>query len=349
MRALQLVSPQEQFRFQDVPEPDPKPGEVVLKVGGAGLCHSDIHLKEWSAEQLDAIGMQLPFTLGHENAGWVDAVGDGVTGIEIGEPMAVYGPWGCGRCRHCRQGRENYCLRPELQTGMGGGLGLDGGMTEKLLVPDARLLVPLGDLDPVRAAPLSDAALTPYHAIKRSIGKLAAGSTAVVIGVGGLGHMAVKLLRELTPARIIAVDLDEERLRMAERSGAHATVVSDPSAADTIRGMTGGRGAELVLDVVGAQPTLELAAAVVGVLGDLTVVGIGEGTLPISFFSIPYEASVQTTYWGYASELMELLDLARAGRLEAEITTFTLDEALDGYAALESGQLTGRGVVTPNA
>ncbi len=344
-----MVGPNEDFAFRDVPDPDPRPGQVVVKVGGAGLCHSDLHLKEWPAEQLDQIGISLPFTLGHENAGWVDAIGDGVTGLEVGEPVAVYGPWGCGRCAQCRQGHENYCLRPELQAGMGGGLGLDGGMAPKLLVPDARLLVPLGDLDPVQAAPLSDAALTPYHAIKRSLPKLVAGSSAVVIGVGGLGHMAVALLRELTPARIIAVDLDEDRLQLATEIGAHETVKSDEDAADAIRAMTGGLGAELVLDVVGAQPTMDLAAAVVRVLGDLTVVGIGEGVLPLGFFTVPYEASVQTTYWGYATELMELLDLARQGRIEAKVTTFGLDEALDGYAKLAAGELTGRGVVVPNA
>jgi alcohol dehydrogenase, propanol-preferring len=348
VRALQLTAPEEDFAFAEVPEPDPRPGQVVVKVGGAGVCHSDLHLKEWPAEQLEALGFQLPFTLGHENAGWVDAVGDGVHGLEVGQPVAVYGPWGCGRCSRCREGRENYCRRPDLQAGLGGGLGLDGGMASKLLVPDARLLVPLGDLDPVQAAPLSDAALTPYHAIKRSIPKLTAGSTAVVIGIGGLGHLAVELLRELTPARIIAVDLDEGRLALAQRLGAHEVVRSDADAADTIRAMTGGQGAELVIDVVGAQPTVELAAAAVAVLGDLSIVGIGGGTLPLGFFTIPYEASVQTTYWGYVTELMELLELARQGRIAVTTTTFRLDDAMEAYARLEAGDITGRAVVTPN-
>ena len=134
--------------------------------------------------------MSPPFTLGHENAGWVHALGAGVTGLEPGQPVAVYGPWGCGTCPRCRLGMENYCERPDLVDvpGGGGGLGLDGGMADLLLVPSARQLVPLPDgLEPVTAAPLTDAGLTPYHAVRRSWAKLPPGSTAVVIGVGGLG------------------------------------------------------------------------------------------------------------------------------------------------------------------
>ena len=348
MRALQMTGPQQPFELRDVPQPDPGPGQVLIKVGGAGACHSDLHLQEWDGELLEAMGFTMPFTLGHENAGWVEALGDGVSGFEVGEPVAVYGPWGCGRCWNCRASRENYCEQPGEHGGMGGGLGTDGGMAEYLLVPAARLLVPLGDLDPAAAAPLGDAALTPYHGIKRSLPKLRAGSSAVVIGIGGLGHLAVELLRELSPATIIAVDIDESKLTLARELGAHETVVSDESAADTIRGMTRGLGAELVLDVVGNDATLALAAAVTRQQGDLTILGIGGGTLPVSFFSVPYEVSIQTTYWGSATELMEVLDLARAGRLTAHATTYPLEEAPAVYERLAKGEIAGRAVITPN-
>lgn len=348
MRALQMTAPQQPFELREVEQPDPRPGQVLVKVGGAGVCHSDLHLQEWPGELLEAMGFTIPFTLGHENAGWVEALGDGVTGLEVGEPVAVYGPWGCGRCWNCRQSRENYCEQPGEHGGMGGGLGTDGGMAEHLLVPTPRLLVPLGDLDPVEAAPLSDAALTPYHAIKRSLPKLRAGSSAVVIGIGGLGHLAVELLRELSPARIVAVDVDPAKLELATELGAHEVVASDESAAETIRAMTGGRGAELVLDVVGNDATMALAAAVARVQGDLTVLGIGGGTLPVGFFSVPYEVSIQTSYWGSAAELMEVLDLARAGRLSATATTYPLDEAPAVYERLAAGDIQGRAVITPN-
>lgn len=348
MRALQLVAAQQPFELREVPQPDPRPGQVLVKVGGAGACHSDLHLQEWPGENLAALGFELPFTLGHENAGWVEALGDGVTGLEVGQPVAVYGPWGCGACWNCRQARENYCDRQAEIQGLGGGLGLDGGMAEYLLVPSPRLLIPLGDLDPVAAAPLSDAALTPYHAIKRSLPKLRAGATAVVIGVGGLGHMAVELLRELTPARVIAVDIDEAKLALASDVGAHDVVLSDDLAADAIRKLTGGSGAEVVLDMVGSDTTLATAAAVVRVMGDLTIVGIGGGTLPVSFFAVPYEASVQSTYWGSATELMEVIDLARAGRIASRVSTFPLEAAPQAYAQLAAGKIEGRAVVMPN-
>jgi len=181
MRAYQLVAWQQPPELREVPIPEPGPGEVLLKVAGAGACHSDLHLMEWPPGQMP---FEPPFTLGHENAGWVERVGAGVDGVRVGEAVAVYGPWGCGSCRACRRSSENYCERQAEIVTMGGGLGRDGGMAEYMLVPAARLLIGLGELDPGEAAPLSDAALTPYHAIKRSLHKLTPGSSAVVIGVG---------------------------------------------------------------------------------------------------------------------------------------------------------------------
>lgn len=345
MRALQLTQWKHEAEFREVAEPDPAPGEVVVKIGGAGACHSDLHLMhDFDAA---ALPIPLPFTLGHENAGWVHALGAGVRGLEVGQPVAVYGPWGCGRCIRCRQGIENYCLRAAEMGAMGGGLGRDGGMAPFMLVPDARLLVPIGDLDPADAAPLTDAALTPYHAIKRSLAKLGAGATAVVIGAGGLGHMAVQILRALTGANIIAVDKRPEALALATHAGANHGVLSGDTAAAEIRDLSGGLGADLVLDVVGVNSTLALGASVVRSLGDLTILGIGGGTLPVSFFSVPYEASIATTYWGTLPELMEVIALAQSGRLRADVHRFSLESAPDAYRQLSEGKITGRAVITP--
>ena len=158
MLAYQLVEWQQPPELREVEVPEPGPGEVLVKVGGAGACHSDLHVMGWPA---GALPYELPFTLGHENAGWIESVGAGVTGWEPGDAVAVYGPWGCGRCRSCRTTLETLCERGAEIGAAGGGLGRDGGMAEYMLVPDPRLLVPLGDLDPRDAAPLSDAALTP--------------------------------------------------------------------------------------------------------------------------------------------------------------------------------------------
>ena len=167
MRALQLTAWKSPPALREVPDPEPGPGQVVVRIAAAGACHSDLHLMH----DFDAglLPFALPFTLGHENAGFVEAVGAGVDHVSPGEPVAVYGAWGCGRCHRCHLGAENYCQRAAQLDGAGAGLGCDGGMAPLMLVPQARWLVPLGDLDPVEAAPLTDAALTPYHAIKRSL------------------------------------------------------------------------------------------------------------------------------------------------------------------------------------
>ncbi|HEY8481047.1 MAG TPA: NAD(P)-dependent alcohol dehydrogenase [Spirillospora sp.] len=349
MRALRLADWKSDPVLVEVDEPEPGPGQVVIKVGGAGACHSDLHLMH------DFEGGQLPwappFTLGHENAGWVSALGDGVTGLDVGQPVAVYGPWGCGNCARCRLGMENYCEDPAnapVPSG-GGGLGLDGGMAEYLLVPDARLLVPLPDgLEPAHAAPLTDAGLTPYHAVRRSWEKLPPGATAVVIGVGGLGHLAVQILKATTAAAVIAVDTRSEALDHALRDGADVALPSDDTTVGRIRDATGGRGADVVLDFVGSDPTLATAAASARTLGDVTIVGLGGGTLPVSFFSVPYEVSLQTTYWGTRPELMEVLTLAARGLVRPDVAQFPLESAVDAYRQMETGKLTGRAVIVPS-
>jgi propanol-preferring alcohol dehydrogenase len=345
MKALRLTSWKQEPELLEVGDPEPAPGEVVVRIGGAGACHSDLHLMH--DFEAGILPWGPPFTLGHENAGWVDALGAGVRGLEVGQPVAVYGPWGCGLCYRCRQGMENYCDRQVEIGAMGGGLGLDGGMAPRLLVPSARLLVPLRDLDPVEAAPLTDAGLTPYHAVKRSLPLLVPGSTAVVIGAGGLGHMAVQILRELSAATVIAVDARPEALALARDLGAHHGVVAGPDAAEEIRELTGGRAAEVVIDIVGADDTLALAAAVTRPLGHLTIVGIAGGTLPISFFGIAYEVSVATTYWGTLPELMEVIALAETGRIRPHIQRFSLEDAGEAYQAMRDGTLDGRAVIVP--
>ena len=346
MKALRLTQWKHDAEIIEVPEPEPGPGDVIVRIGGAGACHSDLHLMHDFEKGM--MPWALPFTLGHENAGWVEALGAGVTGLEVGDAVAVYGPWGCGRCRRCLMGMENYCERQAEIGALGGGLGLDGGMAPFMRVPRAQLLVPLGDLDPADAAPLTDAGLTPYHAVKRSLPLLVPGTTAVVIGAGGLGHMAIQFLRCMSPATIIAVDQRKDALVLAGDVGAdHAVMAGDGTAAE-ITELTGGRGADVVIDVVGADATLELAAAVTRPLGHLTIVGLGGGTLPISFFGIAYEVSVATTYWGTLPEMVEVIELARAGQVHVKSQRFPLDEAPQVYASLQAGEIDGRAVIVPS-
>ena len=344
MKALRLTRWGKPAELCETAVPQVEPGQVLIKVAGAGACHSDLHLMEWPEGQLP---WKLPFTLGHENAGYIAELGPGVSGFQKGDAVLVYGPWGCGRCRPCRLGRENYCERAAEISVSGGGLGLDGGMAEYMLVPSARFLIPIGDLDPVQAAPLTDAALTPYHAIAKSRDRLQPGSTAVVIGIGGLGQMAIQLLKATTSARVIAVDTDERKLETARKLGADIVLRSDVSTAGAIRQATGGVGAELVLDVVGAEATLALGAKSLRAEGRLVILGLAMGTLPVSFFSVPYGAEVATSYWGTVTELIELVALARAGEIRVDVEAFSLDQAPDVYARLKRGEIRGRAVITP--
>lgn len=344
MRAYQLTGWQQPPEFRDVDVPEPGPGQVLIKVAGAGACHSDLHLLEWPPGALD---LPLPFTLGHENTGWVEALGPGVEGLAAGEAVAVYGPWGCGRCRACRLSQENMCENAAQIGAMGGGLGRDGGFAPYLLVPSARLLVPLGDLDPVEAAPLSDAGLTPYHAIKRNLDKLVPGSAVVVIGAGGLGQMAVQILRALSPAQVIATDIDERKLALAREAGADHVVSSGDETPAQIRDLTSGMGATVVLDFVGSDATMRLAAAVVRPGGEVTVVGLAGGSFPFRFGALPLDCAITIPYWGSTVELMAVLELARHGKIRSRVQRFPLSQVADAYAQLREGKIDGRAVITP--
>ncbi|MCX5130763.1 NAD(P)-dependent alcohol dehydrogenase [Streptomyces sp. NPDC060011] len=345
MKALQYRTIGAAPEVVTVPDPEPGPGQVLLKVTAAGVCHSDIAVMSWPAENFP---YALPLTLGHEGAGTVAALGDGVSGVAVGDEVAVYGPWGCGICAKCAEGKENYCLRADELGIRPPGLGAPGAMAEYLLVDDPRHLVPTDGLDPVAAVPLTDAGLTPYHAIKRSLPKLTPGSTAVVIGTGGLGHVAIQLLRAMTAARVIALDVSEDKLALARAVGAHEAVLSDAGAAAKVRELTGGLGAQAVFDFVGAEPTVRTAGAVAAVEGDISIVGIGGGALPVGFGSLPFEVSVTAPYWGSRGELIEVLDLARAGAVSVHTETYALDEAPLAYERLHAGKINGRAVILPN-
>jgi propanol-preferring alcohol dehydrogenase len=344
MQAVRFIGVGKPPQITDVPKPSPGAGQVLVRIGGAGVCHSDLHVME------EDLGFAPPFTLGHENAGWVAALGQGVTGFKEGDPVAVYGPWGCGRCHACQLSMENYCENWAQVDGFGGGLGRDGGMADYMLVPFSRLLVPLGDLSPANAAPLSDAALTPYHAIKHALPHLNPESTAVVLGVGGLGHMAIQLLRVLAPVTIVAADVDEKKLQQAKALGADH-IVNNRNAAEAverIQTITGRRGATLVLDCVGVQATVDLGAQILRRGSVWTIVGLGGGHHDFRHGSTPYGTLMSIPYWGSRVELMEVIAMARNGRIHAEITEFPLSQAVEVYGQLKAGEITGRAVLVPD-
>jgi alcohol dehydrogenase, propanol-preferring len=340
VRAVQLVQWQARPELREVPVPEPGPGEVLLKTTAAGLCHSDLHIMEWPEGTLP---WEVPFTLGHEAAGTVAAVGAGVTEVEIGEPVVVCASWGCGKCVPCRQGLENRCIeRPALP---GGGIGLDGALADYLLVPSPRLLVSSDGLDPAHAAPLTDAALTPYHAVKESRHLLVPGSTTVVIGVGGLGHMAVQILRAISPTRIVALDMREGAVQLALASGADEAYVSSGLDPTELRAQLGRYGATLVLDFVANNETLALGARLLGPGGHLTHIGLGGGTMQMT--GLPLEWSVSRISNGTVPELHEVVELARRGAISLEVERITLEDVIPTYDRLHDGSIVGRAVAIP--
>jgi alcohol dehydrogenase, propanol-preferring len=343
MRAVRLTRWQADPVVTEVAVPAPRGSEVLVEVAAAGLCRSDIHIM---SSPPGAYPYTLPFTLGHETAGRVAALGPGASGVDVGDPVVVYSRWGCGTCWQCVNGRDNVCARTQRGP-QGGGLGHDGGLAEYLLVPSARYLVPAPGLDPVRAAPLTDAALTSYHATKLSLLQLRPGSTALVLGVGGLGHIAIQILKAISPARIVAVDVRAAALELARAAGADAVLSADGLTPEGVRAETGPDGATVALDFVGNQATLALAGGSVAQGGDVTFVGRGGGELRVAPGLVPYECTVRMPTWGTLGELAEVVALATAGAIHSEAEVYSLDGAVGAYGKLRQGDVVGRAVVVP--
>jgi propanol-preferring alcohol dehydrogenase len=307
------------LRLEDRPPPQPRGEEVLVRVRGAGVCHSDLHM-------IDGLipGLPLPRVLGHEIAGEADGLG----------AVLVYASWGDGTCRWCRRGEEQLCARAAEPGWM-----RDGGYAEAVVVPSRRYLLPLGDLDPVRAAPLADAGVTAYRAVRRVQPWLAGGGTAVVLGAGGLGQFAVQFLRLAGDARVVAVDPDPAKRDQARRLGAdHAAA----AAGDLEAG-----AAVAVLDLVGSDATLAEAARLVQPTGVIMLVGEVGGRLPFGFGAVPHEAHLSTSVWGSHRDLAAVVELARAGTLRWEVEALPLQRVNEALERLRHGRVRGRLVLTP--
>jgi propanol-preferring alcohol dehydrogenase len=338
MRAYRLNDWQ-QPGFAEVPDPVPGPGEVRVRVAGVGLCHSDLIFLD---AQPGLLPYTVPFTLGHETAGWVDALGEGIDDLADGDAVAVACMAPCGRCRFCLRGVDNYCV----DNWRGRGFGADGGLAT-FVVCRRREVVPLGDLDPHLAAPLTDAGATSYHAVQRVQPKLRPGSTAVVIGVGGLGGYAIQWLRLLSPARIVAVDGKPERLAAATGLGAAAVVPGGDQLSRRLAEAVGPDGADAVLDFVGVDATLRAAVRNAAPLGSVAIVGQGFGTAQIRWGSLPHDCDLFIPQGATIAELHDVVALAQGGNVEIEVEQFTFDEVEQAYARLRAGTLNGRAVVQP--
>jgi alcohol dehydrogenase, propanol-preferring len=340
MKAFRLLAPGH-AELVDVAEPRPGSGDVLLRVLGAGVCRTDLSLLRSGG------AADLPVTLGHEIAGEVVAHGPGAREPAIGTVVAVYELIGCGRCTACERGEDNLCREGSPHVP---GVTRDGGMAEYVVVP-ARNVVGLDGLDPAHAAPLTDAGLTALHAIERGRPWLTADATAVVIGIGGLGHLALQFLAATAATRVIAVDVDAGRLAFAEQVGARAVSAGD-GAAEAILAANGGRPVDVVFDFVGSQETLDLAAAVTARGGAILLTGGGSGRLCLTARvgtgeGLEREVMLLHTFGGSRTDLKRALELARAGRVRARLRRYALADAEQALADLAAGAVLGRAVLVP--
>ncbi len=319
MRAVLLEAPGTRLRaVDDYPEPTAGTGEVI-DVTACGVCRSDLHIVDGAAPS------PLPLVLGHE-----------VTGVHarLG-PVMVYAPWGCRACEHCADGLEMIC--PDVREA---GVFADGGYAERMRVPGAAYLAPLGDLDPVVSAPLACAGLTSYRAVTQGLDALrrpGRNRRVLIVGAGGLGQYAIRHLRVLTDAEVAVLDPSTAKRATALERGAHRAF----GPANELPRF------DLVVDFVGSETTLSAAAQAVDRRGRVVVVGLRGGRIPFGFGAVPHEAQFMSSVWGSRAELDELLDLARREpALLNPVETVPLEDAQTAHERLRAGEIRGRVVLT---
>lgn len=329
------------LKIEEIQEPEVEgPFDVIVRVGGAGLCRTDIHIIE--GQWKDLSGVSLPYVLGHENAGWVEEVGSAVSNVQPGDTVIVHPLITCGLCRACRAGSDMHC-----ENGRFPGIDVDGGFAEYLKT-SARSVVRLDPaLHPKDIAALADAGLTAYHAAKKAAPLLYPGTKVVVIGAGGLGHIGIQSLKVLTPAEIIILDPSEKALSLAREWGADQTVKVDGGHVDTVMEMTEGRGAEVVMDFVGERGAEAEGWSMTRQAGSYFVIGYG-GTVKIPTIDIiSSEKNVIGNLVGTYNDLAELMALTAQGKVRLHTRTYPLEAVNDAVEDLNSGNLQGRGILIP--
>jgi NAD+-dependent secondary alcohol dehydrogenase Adh1 len=341
VKAVRLHAFHSQPVVDEVPEPViSDPLDVIVKIGGAGVCRTDLHIIEgqWDA----AMGTPLPYILGHENAGWIQETGPGVTNLAAGDTVILHPTTTCGLCRACRAGDDMHCAASTFP-----GLSRDGGMAEYLLT-SARACVKLDpQTRPQDVAALADAGITAYHAVRKALPLLYPGTTCVVIGAGGLGHIGIQCLAALTATRIIVADRNPEALKLAAELGAQHTVVADGGQVGAVAELTGGRGAEVVLDFVAEQGAEADGFAMTAPAGSYYVIGYG-GTMHVPTLDIiSTERNIIGNIVGTYNDLAELMALAQAGRVTLHTRSYPLAQAAGALADLDAGRIRGRAVLVP--
>jgi NAD+-dependent secondary alcohol dehydrogenase Adh1 len=343
MIAARLHRYHDPLTVEQIAEPQvTAPHDVIVRLGGAGLCRTDLHIQE--GQWAEKSGVELPYVLGHENAGWVHEIGSAVTNVAVGDTVIVHPLVTCGLCRACRAGDDVHC-----ENNLFPGISVDGGFAE-LLKTSARSVVKLEpSLHPKDIAALADAGLTAYHAVKKAARILHPGSRAVVIGAGGLGHIGIQCLSAMTPAEIIVVDPNERARALAGEIGAHHTVAADGTQVDTILEMTDGKGAEAIIDFVGERGAIEDGVAMLRQAGSYFVIGYGENINVPTIDIISREINFIGNLVGSYNDLAELMTLTAQGQVTLHTSAYPLEAVNDAMADLDGGRLQGRGILVADA
>lgn len=341
MRAVRLHEYDKRPVVEEVPEPEVAgPLDVLVEIGGAGLCRTDLHIVEGQWAEKSGVG--LPYTIGHENAGWVREVGSAVSNVAPGDPVILHPLATCGLCRACRAGDDVHCSNSRFP-----GIDSDGGMAE-LLLTNARSVIKLDpSLRPADVAALADAGLTAYHAVRKAVPLLYPGTSVVVIGAGGLGHIGVQCLAAMTPATVIVVDRSPAALELAKGYGAAHTVVADGKHVESVADLTGGEGAHVVLDFVGEKGTEAEGVAMLRRAGSYFVIGYGGHVHIPTIDIISTEINVIGNLVGSYNDLDELMTLAAQGKVSLHTRTYPLAAVNEAMDDLDSGRLRGRGILVP--
>jgi NAD+-dependent secondary alcohol dehydrogenase Adh1 len=341
MRAVRVVGYHQPLEMTDVPAPEVTgPHDVIVKIGGAGVCRTDIHIIE--GQWAEKSGVALPYTIGHENAGWVHAVGSAVTNVAEGDKVILHPLITCGLCRACRRGDDVHCENSAFP-----GISTDGGYAEYLKT-SARSIVRIDDsLEPSDVAALADAGLTAYHAAAKAARRLHPGDWCVMIGAGGLGHIGIQVLAALSPAQIIVIDRNPDAVKLAQSIGATHGVVADGGHVEHVLELTGGNGAEQVIDFVGENGSTAEGIAMTRRADDYHVVGYGENVNVPTIDLISTEINIIGNLVGSYSDLVELMALAARQKVTLHTVKYPLDRFQDAIDDLGAGQVRGRAILIP--
>jgi NAD+-dependent secondary alcohol dehydrogenase Adh1 len=341
MKAVQVVGYHTKLQLTEVPEPVIEgPFDVIVRIGGAGVCRTDIHILEgqWEAKS----GVELPYTIGHENAGWVHAVGDAVTNVSVGDKVILHPLITCGLCRACRFGDDVHCENSDFP-----GIDTNGGYAEYLRTT-ARSVVRIDDsLEPADVAALADAGLTAYHAAAKVAAATRPGDMCVVIGAGGLGHIGIQVLKAISGVTVVVVDRNPDAVDLAVNVGADRGVVADGTHVQQILDLTAGHGAEAVLDFVGEGGATQEGIAMLRRAGSYYVVGYGENIDVPTIDVISTEINFIGNLVGSYNDLQELMVLAAQGKVALHTTKYSLDEFQQALDDLEDGRVRGRAILVP--